>query len=736
MLLCVAGEGWHVSAESGAVMDTSPQADVVISEVMWMGSDLSTADEWVEIAGRGTGTADLAGWTLTSLKGTGEEGVLYAFGAGDAIAAGDVRVISNFPAASSRLEAEPWRTTSAMSLPNTKLLLRLRDSAGTVRDEVDDGVGAPFAGSNPTGTGARASMERIDLSLTGTIKENWRTAVVSSGFKSGVPIFGTPGSPSSDVSPSSSSPSSSSASFASSASSESSSSSQSSSSSSPLPSSSSFSSSLSSFPSVLITEVLANPLGADDEEWIEVGNLGAETADIAGWTLDDGNSPAVYVIPPRGGSGFFLAPGEHVSFRKSVTKLALDNAGERVSLMSGATLVDAWTYAETAEEVSFGRDPASPVLLRPFCVPTEGAPNTLVALDPKIVIQSGDTEGRSPLSLNLTAEVARGSLASATCAWDFGDGATGTSCNPPSHAFTQEGLRVVRLTVHDFCAGTAERTLTVTVLPEETEEAEDRASSVAAHCVPDFFESGIVVSEFLPDPEEDEAAGEWIELQNRTWRMAALCGWTLDDGEGGSSPFKLDFARIVPQGFLVLSRGTTGLALNNGDDHVRLFGPGGFLAEDVSYEDAEEGESYALCEDGTRAWTPLLTPDAPNEFSAEASSASALSSSSALSSNHSSGPVKAKVSRPAKTAGKKAKSSSSSSSRKPSGKVKYVTHLPAPETGTSMTVIPEGLESLVVTGGTFEPRTSAAALSWMTEYLLLGGGSLVGGVMLLVRRRW
>jgi len=550
MLFCLLpGRAMH-----RAFADDSTSIDsAVISEVMWMGSDLSTFDEWVEVACPVSSDCDLSGWSLTSLKSSGEEVPVISFATGALIPAGEARVISHYSASSSRLAAEPWMTTSSMSLPNSKLLLRLRDAAGTVRDEVDDGVGNPFVGANLSG-GLKASMERIDLFVSGTIAENWRTADTSCGFKDGVPIFGTPGflptasasssAQSSGESSSSSEHCSSLSSFASlssisflssvsssssqssltssassvsslsgsSVSSESSLSSDSSlssvsfSSSISFVSSSSYQSSSSSASSVsssassrvedpllgnvdiFITEVLANPTGADTDEWIEIANLGAEIVNIAGWVLDDGNSSAEYSIPPRSGSVFFLVPGEYVSFRKSVTALPLDNSGERVSLMSGSVLIDAWEYPLTAEEVSFGRDADASFALHAFCVPTEGGRNVVAPLPSRIVIQDAGSAsigsafvvGTEHVTLNLQAAVGAGSLASAACAWDFGDDAVSGVCNPPSHTFSDAGDYSVRLTVRDFCGGISVSTLSVTVLPEQETTASSSASSASS----------------------------------------------------------------------------------------------------------------------------------------------------------------------------------------------------------------------------------------------------------------
>ncbi len=179
-------------------------AHPVISEVMWMGTDLSTADEWIEITNPDSEDIELSGWTITSVNSSAKEIVSLRFATGSLIHPGEYLVIASRSAANSRLLAEPFAVSAALSLPNTKLLLRLRDVQNSVIDEVDDGIGAPFAGDNPSGTGAKASMERIDALSAGNLKENWRTASVSSGFDIGSNLLGTPGSnPTQPSSPSS-----------------------------------------------------------------------------------------------------------------------------------------------------------------------------------------------------------------------------------------------------------------------------------------------------------------------------------------------------------------------------------------------------------------------------------------------------------------------------------------------------------------------------------------------------
>ncbi len=199
------------------------RAHPVISEVMWAGSDQSSSDEWFELAlpscDVNEGSCEdwnLGGYTVTYVKSTGIETVMMTFPPDFMIEPGQYLIISHFVADVSRLLSEPAFVATSMSLLNSGLRLILKDLSGTVIDEVDDGIGAPFAGANPSAPNPKASMERIDLLVTGALKENWRTATTSTGLDEGSIMLATPGSKNGTSEAQSSAPSSSSSSFASS----------------------------------------------------------------------------------------------------------------------------------------------------------------------------------------------------------------------------------------------------------------------------------------------------------------------------------------------------------------------------------------------------------------------------------------------------------------------------------------------------------------------------------------
>ena len=120
--------------------------DVVFSELMWMGSESSSADEWIELYNRGSSAKDLGGWTITQTKKDGEESVMLQLGEAT-LAPGAAFLISNYNAARSQISVEPDVVATAVALPNSKLLLRLYDgdpeAGGNLIDSADDGTGAP-----------------------------------------------------------------------------------------------------------------------------------------------------------------------------------------------------------------------------------------------------------------------------------------------------------------------------------------------------------------------------------------------------------------------------------------------------------------------------------------------------------------------------------------------------------------------------------------------------------------
>lgn len=166
---------------------------VVFSELMWMGSTASSADEWVELYNRSDSEVDLAGWTLTRLADDGEVPMLQI--GKFKLPPGNVLLIANYSPEDSRstLAVKPQVVDAAISLPNTKLQLRLYDgdplAGAQLVDVADDGSGAPLAGDSQL----KKAMVRVLFDADGSVATSWATAQEASGWDEGAIEQGTPG---------------------------------------------------------------------------------------------------------------------------------------------------------------------------------------------------------------------------------------------------------------------------------------------------------------------------------------------------------------------------------------------------------------------------------------------------------------------------------------------------------------------------------------------------------------
>lgn len=581
----------------------------VISEVLWVGSPVSTADEWIELQLHPTFTGALLrleGYEIWTNTSSSEPKRLVAFGSGDVLYAGSPYIVANYSAVNSALQIEPNLVTTDVSLLNSKLLLWIQTASGTIIDMVDDGVGEPFAGGKTHSGTVFASMERIDVTVAGTEPTNWVTAQTSINIDSGALVFATPGVAYTSQSSSSSSSTTSSGSS--------------------TPSSST-SSSQSSAPSsqLYISELLPNPAGSDEAEWIEIATTGSEAVLIGNLQFMD-TSGKQTTLTLSGAT--HLLPNTYTVFTKAELGFTLKNSSGTVQLLHNDILQDSLTYPEVVEAVSFGRA-SSGSLVQPYCAPTPGAPNVTTAFEPLIEWQnvsgqftaSGTLVATGALTANIKLSASGTTLNSASCQVTFSDGWQSASCNPPSHTVPHSGTGQIAIHITNYCGTTVQHIVDYIIYKANTSgggNAQNSTQNIEHKCS-SITTSGVRISEAFMNPIGDEKVGEWIELWNQNSHSVSLCGWQLDDSEGGSKPYDLREYNLAPNTYLVIPRTQSAIALNNSNESVRLFAPlnteGSVqLVDVVEYGKSTEGESLALREDGHYVWTPFTTPGAANQF--------------------------------------------------------------------------------------------------------------------------
>lgn len=169
--------------------------DVVINEVMWMGSTASGVDEWIELRNMTDDEIDISGWKIEkALSGGGT----LIIDPNSTIPAQGYFVIARYPSSGSSSDLNivpdmyPVTNLSLGNSDNGHLLLK---DAGTT--DIDEAKGNSWpAGEKDT---VKQSMQRKSTPGDGLLTENWSTCT-DNGCQSGTfwktaggNNYGTPG---------------------------------------------------------------------------------------------------------------------------------------------------------------------------------------------------------------------------------------------------------------------------------------------------------------------------------------------------------------------------------------------------------------------------------------------------------------------------------------------------------------------------------------------------------------
>lgn len=141
----------------GCFFVCSTQAQVLISEIAWMGTQKSHNDEWIELRNQSLETIDLTGWTLTTPDKSPNINL------SGKIFSADFFLLERTDDTSTPITADQIYTGS---LKNEGEVLILKDASGNTKDQTPSGMWS--AGNNET----KQTMERYDF-------ETWKTSASS-----------------------------------------------------------------------------------------------------------------------------------------------------------------------------------------------------------------------------------------------------------------------------------------------------------------------------------------------------------------------------------------------------------------------------------------------------------------------------------------------------------------------------------------------------------------------------
>jgi hypothetical protein len=191
---------------------------------------------------------------------------------------------------------------------------------------------------------------------------------------------------------------------------------------------------------------------------------------------------------------------------------------------------------------------------------------------------------------------------------------TATPTVEPTATSTTTPVPTVTSTPTSEPTTTATPTSEPTATPTATATPEPTATPTST---PEPQVTRVRLNEILPVPAQDgiiDEFDEWIELYNAGLSVVDLGGWFLDDGEGGSEPYRIPAGTILPSGVYTLFHGrTTGVALDDVGDMVRLLDPDGAVVDAVAFGQLAPNASYSRDDHNAwhADWPP--SPGAPNQ---------------------------------------------------------------------------------------------------------------------------
>ncbi len=634
--------------------------DVIISEVAWAGSSVSTVDEWLELSNLTDQPVDIGNWTVA---GAAASGGTLTIPAGSVIGPYSTFLISNYADdnAKSALSAKPGYVTTSVSLSNSALSLVLADANGVVHDAAGNGS-APLAGSVGGSGGGSAAMARRNPVSGGTQADAWAAADASNGFDADVTDLGSPGSLEAGFAPAAvaeapvatTAPGVTDASEVATETIE--------------PSVEPIEPSvepietpadlvevpvevpigaIATEPEAVVVDVPANvepaleettepaivesePVIAEETPAYEEPIVDAtqtsviETVDATDDSAST-NSPEatadveIASVETPTASAFAagtLAINEFVSDATEEWIEIVNASGGDVSL-SEWTVRDATGKATSLPELTLGAGQFAVIANPKGKLNNDG--DTITLLDPSGAVIDQISYGTDAIPApHKTESTALG----ADGAWKRTTTPTPGTENVLTETAVATDAEAVTETTGD--ATNSDQRTEVEPVATTATQTETGAEEPIGTVVPWSGPTTLRFSELYPNTSGDDATEEFIELENTGDAAVDLTGWQIADASGKTFTAKNE-TLVAPHALLALHRDVTKLTLNNDADSVTLVAPNGTVVDTRPYDHAKKGSSLVLVS-AEWVWSGTPTPDEPNHVPTDAPAAVAATS--------------------------------------------------------------------------------------------------------------
>jgi hypothetical protein len=319
---------------------------------------------------------------------------------------------------------------------------------------------------------------------------------------------------------------------------------------------------------VQISEILPNPEGDADGEFIEFYNAGDETVELQFWSIQDKGGNA-YIFS----DALSIQAGAYNFVMREKFGFAINDSDEELFLLDPlGNVIDTLSFESSNEGVSLGREGKE---WRACRRPTPGKEN-IFNTRPK----TRDTDIPEDVYKNVYAyfsvKTKDGDNDTVKVRWDFGDGHRSYQ-QETKHKYDKKGKYTVTLRLDD-----GRESIEKTYVLE----------------VKKFPKRKVRIVGIMPNPVGKDSDNEYIILKNEDKRSVNLEGWSIATG---NDPEKLVNHPIVEKWKIkkgeekTMTREESKFSLGNKTLFVELRYPNGKVADEVSFElekSVEEGMLY------------------------------------------------------------------------------------------------------------------------------------------------
>ena len=351
---------------------------------------------------------------------------------------------------------------------------------------------------------------------------------------------------------------------------------------------------------IIINELLPNPEGSDDTEWIELKNENDNTINLENCYLEDASGNR-YTFSSNDFNNLNI--NDYFVLERSVSGISLNNSHETISLFNSLNeKIDEMSYINSQENYSWAKFDNQ---WEKTSLLSKGYQNRKEIYEtPTAIIDLLSDELNTGQEIILSAKNSEDPNGQDLEYKWYVNNSLKNNEEKFKTTFTRAGLKKIKLKVINESELEDQTTIYLNI--DDSKNKNSKYSD--EECI--SSNKQIIINEILPNPVGTDDQ-EWIELYNPNNQSVNLNNWTINDS---NSSFNLN-GTIESKKYLLIKRSESKIILNNSNEKLQLLDCQENLIWEILYTKSFEGQSYSY--DGITGgyfWTEEQTPEKKNIF--------------------------------------------------------------------------------------------------------------------------